>query len=229
MLTLSTQNFSKVEMVVPVRFCYRNQFTAAAFATQNAEWWSQIGNAASKGRLDFEAQNRRVIFRQVARKLISRPNKELLAQRMNAAIWANAPDPDRYQLVFPDTNAPLMDRLTMLQWLRHQFLATGMQFDPIANDGHKVLGFHIAVEGEELITWDGRELSSMRIRLQPKTTGTEDASPTWLWLSQDGRRLPLLFRSNRAFGAFEVRLVSISTRTAPECTIPDATTHLEIP
>jgi len=221
LLAFTTQGFRKVETILPMRFCYRSRLIPPTLATQEANWWSRIGSKLSRGRLDFDVPHRRVLRRHVERKLTAQgASRYTLEQRLSASSWANAPDPDRSELALP-AQVPAMDRLAMLQWLRHQPLAPGMVLDPVVSDGHRLLGFHIEVEDEDSTEWNGRSQPSLRIRLQPKFSDDTDDRPTWLWLGRDAQRLPLLFRSSRAFGHFEVRLESTQV-SAPSCAIPEA-------
>jgi hypothetical protein len=102
-----------------------------------------------------------------------------------------------------------------------------MVFDLPVSDGHKLLGFHIEIESKESIEWNGSMVPSLRIRLRPKFQDDSDDSPTWMWLTQDAQRLPLLFRSAQALGTFEVRLVNADA-PVPICIIPEAAA-LELP
>lgn len=228
MLTFTTKGFRKVEMLLPMRFCYRSRLALTRFATQEVDWWSRIGSKISRGRLDFAAQRQRVIRRHVERKLTTQGASDYaLERRLSASSWANDPDPDYSEAAFPFRQSPPMDQLTMVQWLRHQPLTPGMVLDPAVSDGHQLRGFHIEVKGEDTTPWDDRLVPSLRIRLQPRFGDATNKPPTWLWLSRDARRLPLLFRSSRLFGSFEVRLVSAAGR--PQlCSIPE-TTELELP
>jgi hypothetical protein len=210
-----------------MRFCYRSRFATPAPTTQEADWWSRIGSKVSRGRLDFDMAHRRVLRRHVERKLTdSHISTYGLEQRLNASPWASAPDPDRSEMTLPP-HAPPMDQLAMLQWLRRQPLAPGQTLDLVVSDGHHLRGFHIEVEGEDSTLWDDRSVPSLRIRLQPRFNDDTDNRPTWLWLSLDARRLPLLLRSSRILGYFEVRLTSTAAQPQP-CAIP-AAAKLELP
>jgi len=223
LLSFTTQGFRKVEMILPMQFCYRSRLVLPTPATQEADWWSRIGSKVSRGRLDFDVQHRRVLRRHVERKLTARGTSSYaLEQRLSSASWASAPDPDRSEAALPP-QAPPMDRLALLQWLRRQPLVPGMVLDPAVSDGHRLLGFHIEVEGEDSTLWGGRSVPSLRIRLQPRFSDDTDNRPTWLWLGRDARRLPLLFRSSRVFGHFEVRLEAAAAQAQPQpCAIPEA-------
>jgi hypothetical protein len=221
LLAFTTEPFRKVEPVLPMRFCYRSEFIPDRFITQAVDWWSRMGSKASRGRLEFDRQSHRVLRRHVERKLTGQgATQYAVEQRLNASAWASAADPDLSEAAFP-AGAPPMDRLALLQWLRHQSLAMGTILEVPVSDGHHLLGFHIEVEGEEPLQWQGHAQASWRIRLQPQFNDASDNRPTWVWLSEDAQRLPLLFRSERIFGHFEVRLEAV-TPTMPTCAVPEA-------
>lgn len=240
-INLTTADFAKVEMLLPTRFCYRTKFTLQSCATDSAAWWSAIGKEVSIGQVDFNHSSRQVLFRHVARKLTNwQPPEALLTRQVSKSTWATTADPDRHVLQFADTSGSLMDRLSMLQWLRKQDITLAQKFDLIVSDGNKLLGFKVVVEAKEQLWWQGHEVESWRMLLQPQVRANEDASPTWMWLSADARRLPLLFRSSRAFGAVEVRLQGWSSTTKSwsvadtlaipvACQVPTAVRELQLP
>ncbi|KOR28039.1 hypothetical protein TI05_17730, partial [Achromatium sp. WMS3] len=65
--------------------------------------------------------------------------------------WASNPDSDVYNVHLVNAKLPIIDRLTMLEWLRRQNLVSGMVFNLPVTDGRKLLGFNIKVVGEETL------------------------------------------------------------------------------
>ncbi len=222
-VSLTTRNFTKVELFFPMRFCYRTKFKTNTLATQQADWISRLSNKATRGRTLYNNPSKKAIFLQVERKLNTRmiaddPRK----QKINNLLWASNPDPDVYNVHLVNAKLPIIDRLTMLEWLRRQNLVSGMVFNLPVTDGRKLLGFNIKVVGEEKLKWRNSMVYSWKIRLQSKFSDNSDDRPIWMWLSKDKQRLPLLFSSSHALGSFQVRLVSV-TAPAPICIIKEAT------
>ncbi|KOR27994.1 hypothetical protein TI04_12045 [Achromatium sp. WMS2] len=182
----------------------------------------------AKGSIYFDHQQRLVTFRNVERKLattVATPESDHLTKQ----IWASPIDPDYFVVNIPPPIAQpqpvptqsIMDRMTMLQWLRSHPLTPGTNIELSVTDGHKLLGFSVTAEALATITWNQQQTVSTRLRLQPKVTANGDTNPVWIWISNDSQRLPLMFRTRRALGTFETRLVSVGTAQF-ECVIPEA-------
>lgn len=217
-ISLSSVGFGATELIMPLRYCYRSRMSADTGITLDTDWWSRIGNKASRGRLLFDRDQRRVLRLHTERKLQEEAYDDELAQ---STLPSPAKlDHDLDTLPFPAGVLP-MDRLAMLLWLREQDLRPGQVLEPPISDGRKLQGFRIRVEAEETLDWHGEIRDSLRIRLEPLEKDGKTADPTWLWLSRDTQRLPLKFSSKRAFGRFEMRLQP-SPAGAPQCHIPEA-------
>jgi hypothetical protein len=221
-LSVSTREFGAAELVMPVRFCYRTGWDRNG-SLRWADWWSRIGDKASRGQLQVNRNRQRITRLHVELKLAGSvaPLGEGLNLPGRDEPSRKVLDQDLDQASIPAAGVP-MERLSMLVWLRRQPLRTGQVLEPAVTNGDHLIGFRIEVEGEERIDWHGDETPSLRVRMEPRFDDDTQTTPLWLWLSRDERRLPLRFRGERALGRFEARLLPPEQAAAPECRIPEA-------
>jgi hypothetical protein len=228
-LDVSTQGYAAIEALFPVRFCYRNRLETEQWATLGADWLSQEGSRITRGRLDFDRKTRQVVRLRARRELDDGSRVKDNARRFIGSDAQDEPlkETKREQQPFPDNVLP-MDSLSMILWLREQPLQYGVVLEPAVRDGDDLLGFRIQVEALENLAWNGGERATYRVRLEPRVKDESDVRPTWMWLSRDAERLPLRFRSSRAFGALDAWLVPAAEAVVSRCDVPQAV-DLELP
>ncbi len=221
-VTLSTREHEAAEFFLPVRFCYRNQLLPETGSTLRARWWSRIGNKAHKGELVFDEQRRQVIRRYVK---AEQGDSENHAEDWSRPVATRENERAiKYELdkqAFPKNGWP-MDQLSMIRWLSGQNFKPGQEILLPTKNGETLDGFRVLAEAFEDIDWHGRSVPSIRLRLEPQVNKDgKHREPTWLWLSRD-RGLPLRFRSDRAFGHFQLQLLPKPRSEAMNCRIPEA-------
>ena len=214
---------------MPTRFCYRSHLDGGGVATREADWWSRIGSKATRGHLNFDRTTRRVLRLHAERRLEEGQGMEWIEDHISQSSGQSASmiDSERNEAPFPTGLGPL-DRIGMMLWLRRQQLAPGLVLQPAVSNGKQLVGYRLEVEGVEEIEWNGERRSSFLIRMEPPVNNDTDTSPTWLWLSRDEARMPLLLRSSRAFGSFEARLLPQTKESSSSCDIPE-TADLTLP
>lgn len=112
------------------------------------------------------------------------------------------------------TPVHLLDRLSLLQALRHRIPAPNEMLTLAVIDGSKFYRYEITAIGTETVTIAGRQWASWRLSVvgyeqrpgEPPSHEPEHA-PIDLWISQDQQRLPLRFRAEHAVGSFAVEWV----------------------
>jgi len=228
-VNVSTSAYDLSEALIPTRFCYRSHLHGEELATREADWWSRIGSKATRGHLNFDRTNRRVLRLHAERRLEEGHDKEQAADQLSKRFRqsGSAIDSERNEAPYPSGVGPL-DRIGMMLWLRQQRLAPGQVLQPAVSNGKQLVGYRLEVEEIEEIEWNGERRSSFRIRMEPRVNNDDDTDPTWLWLSRDEARLPLLLRSSRAFGSFEARLLPQIRAASSSCDIPE-TAGLSLP
>ncbi|MBU0499014.1 MAG: DUF3108 domain-containing protein [Gammaproteobacteria bacterium] len=108
---------------------------------------------------------------------------------------------------------PLLDRLSLLQFIRTREFAPGRSFQIAATDGSDLYAYSIRVEKQEKITLAGRAWDTWRLRFEgtkQKDNGrSEEAhSPIRFWISIDANHLPVRAEVEHKFGLFAMALVS---------------------
>jgi hypothetical protein len=220
-MAVSTQDYDGADALFPVRFCYQSRIDHALGTSLESNWWSRMGTKAARGRLHFDQQRHQVLRLHAERKLDDDTTAagEQEHRPSNGSIASANHDRET------ETFAPgktLMDRLGMLLWLRRQPLRPGMVLEPAVSNGRKLAGYRIEVTGHELLELGNEQYPSLKIRLQAKHRDQSDGTLTWMWLSDDARRLPLLFRGARGFGRFELRLLSANGGAPQHCHVAEA-------
>lgn len=108
--------------------------------------------------------------------------------------------------------AGLLDRLTLLQALRHGTPEAGSVLTLPVTDGETLFRYEVRQVAREVLDIGGRGHAAWKLRVEgykhlPDGSEEADHAPIYLWISDDERRLPLRFRMDHAVGDFTVEWV----------------------
>lgn len=106
--------------------------------------------------------------------------------------------------------AVLLDRLALLQVLRHRIPAAGQVLTLPVTDGPEEFHYQVRLAGIETIEVGGRSRPAWRLRVEgfkvgrDGTTGEADHAPISMWIGRDAERIPLRFKIEHSVGDFTV-------------------------
>ncbi len=220
LMLASTRDFDAAELIMPVRFCYRSRRDPDDQGVRQADWWSLVGNKAARGQLLADRRQRRVT------RLHSEVRLAAAAGAGDSSVLPQQPAPQRAdqdldRRPFPAAGAPL-DRLGVIQQLRDHPPSVGASRELPATNGRHLVGYRTFTEARETLDWNGRSLTTLRLRIEPVVDDDSPDRPVWLWVSDDEQRLPLRLRSTQVHGRFEMRLVTDEVGTGVRCPVPEA-------
>jgi hypothetical protein len=105
----------------------------------------------------------------------------------------------------------LYDRLGLLERVRSRDLRAGEEFRLPVTNGRDRFNYRVKVEGEQMLTLDGRSLPSWKLRFDGYEVGDDGREevahrPVFIWLSRDAERIPLRADARHAVGRFRIEL-----------------------
>jgi len=106
--------------------------------------------------------------------------------------------------------AGLHDRLSMLQMIRQQPLATGREYVFSVTDGKHRYRYVVRVENRHKIKIGKKQHLAWKLRFDAMDVRKRKAAhrPVYVWLADDAQHTPLLFENRHFLGSFMVTLVS---------------------
>jgi hypothetical protein len=115
-------------------------------------------------------------------------------------------------LTIPDK---VQDGLSLLYFLRtREDLATGRRMDIDVLDGGKNWSIEVAILGREKITTPAGEFDTIKIKTHPKYQGVyQKKGVVLLWVTDDGRKIPVLLKSTLKVGSFVFELTDLKPGT----------------
>jgi hypothetical protein len=115
-------------------------------------------------------------------------------------------------LTIPD---PAQDGLSLLYFLRtKEDLAIGRHMDIDVVDSGKNWTVEVSVLAREKVATPAGEFDTIKIRTNPKYKGVfTNKGEVFLWLTDDGRKIPVLMKSTLSVGSFVFELIDMKSGT----------------
>ena len=221
-LEVTTEPFTKAELIYPFRFRYRSWLEAAR---QTPVWVQEYKRTdeVEEELLWFNREQGLGLCYQKSRLQTgqaARPPATLLpGLDLDPQEWQLAEGADGQRL--PETG--VWDYLSMLYRLRFGELPIGESFELPVFNGKRIKTYRIEVTRERLMR-AGWDLPAFKLTLfEVRDNQRKGKTVTSIWISDDERRRPLRFRVARAFGIFEGILETDRPLTAGDGEFPEAT------
>ena len=114
------------------------------------------------------------------------------------------------------TPEEVQDTLSAFYFVRTLDLEPGTSHDLAVNSGGKNYRLRVDVLAREKIHTPFGERNAIKIEPHQQYEGLfQQKGRLWIWLSDDGNRLPLLMKSSLAIGSIVARLVEYRITTQP--------------
>lgn len=130
--------------------------------------------------------------------------------KRTAVIRLNEDPPETVDI--PD---PVQDGLSLIYFLRtREDLSIGRQMEIAALDSGKLWTIEVVVLAREKVSTAAGKFATIKVRTSPKDTGgIVKKREVFLWLTDDGRKVPVRMKSTLKVGSFMFELIGMKPGT----------------
>ena len=203
-LTVSTEQFRAAERIYPIRYSFQSWFEPAGRYTLLVDETMVDGKLSQQ--LVWFDQEQKLVHR--FKRHQDKPGAiEALPEFLRLQYASEAGKPSGFKAKSKiSLQQGMLDHLSLLYRLRLLELEQGRQITLPASDGKDLVSYRIEVLESERLEREGQSLPALKMRFQPVYRDGEEMPYIYVWYSQDKRRVPLRFYSNRSFGSIDISL-----------------------
>ena len=203
-LTVSTEQFKTAERIYPIRYSFQSWFEPAGRYTLLVDE-TMVDGKLSKQLVWFDQEQKLVHrFKRRQDKLSA---TETLPEFLRLQYASESGKPSGFKAKSKvSLQQGMLDHLSLLYRLRLLELEQGRQITLPASDGKDLISYRIKILEPESLQRQGQSIPAFKMRFQPVYRDGEEMPYIYVWYSQDKRRVPLRFYSNRSFGSIDISL-----------------------
>ena len=205
---ISSEQFMKLELMFPFRYCYRAVYNRDAQRSQGFENFQRARKQLEYVSANFDWKKRILSSSSAKAEL---PGVSLNPfEGFQASAGQAAPSwkvKSQKSFLLPDI---LLDRVSMVQHLRTMNLKSGRVVSLPVSDGARMLEYWVDISDDE-VNLLGKKWKAYRLRFETfdPVKDRPPPPPVDIWFSRDAERIPLRMASTYSFGDFDIRLTRI--------------------